>query len=152
MKRTIRVLLVLLVAAALFLAGLVVGSRRMGAILFTALEHEVAGSLFASVESLASLRLGEPGAVEGQLEGRLQNAVISLPQQRSWEEHPEVTRRALVLAKAYLERHPPEAPNSGLEAVLAEIPDQALDLESQSPFVRRLLSEPRAGVEGQGGA
>ncbi len=115
MKRTIRVLLVLLVAAALFLAGLVVGSRRMGAILFTALEHEVAGSLFASVESLASLRLGEPGAVEGQLEGRLQNAVISL-------------------------RHPPEAPNSGLEAVLAEIPDQALDLESQSPFVRRRSS------------
>ena len=148
-KRIALVVVVGLLMAACFYAGMVAGNRQALGWMLGVLETEVTGSLHQTVSALTLIRAGDQETAIRLLETRVDAAVSTLPQGREWAQLPEDQRRNLVLAKKYFAKYPPRSHfgNSikSLEEVLQWIPDEPLDPGSCNPAVRLFLEGNLAG-------
>lgn len=107
------------------------------------LQAETHGNLYRSVEALARLKTGDEAGAITLLEAAVDTATETLPQDRSFSQLPEATRRALQMAKTYRSVYPPAEPSEALSAILDEIP--LPEAEYCSPTLQILLQRARAG-------
>lgn len=143
-RRALLVTLVVVLLGVAFLVGLYVGFWEGHDLIMTVHEAEVTGNLNLAVSTLAMARDGDLTKVIRILEGRVQNALTTLPQGRAWDEIPESLQRSLLIAKRYLQSFPPQEPLPELEETFALIPDDPIDPDSCSPAVRQALFGPVA--------
>jgi hypothetical protein len=112
----------LLLVLTAFVGGLAVGNRTMWAAAIQMLTAETQGNLTHRVETLARLRTRDADGAIALLEQAVVSATESLPQGKPWSDLEPDLRLTLQMAKAYLERHPPQQMTPALAALLGTIP------------------------------
>ena len=114
------VTLVLVLTA--FVGGLAVGNRTISEAAIQMGTAETQGNLAHRVETLARLRTGDADGAIVLLEQAVVSATESLPQGKPWSDLEPDLQLTLQMAKAYLERQPPQQTSPALAALLGTIP------------------------------
>jgi hypothetical protein len=136
--------LVLVVAA--FGAGTYFGASRMEKVLGEALSMEVSAGTQFRIDELLYLRSGRTERAIPLLEMQVDAALTNVTGNRrargiSWEDLSREERRALLLAKLYRQRYPPQKPDPYLQAAMEWIPDEKIDWGSCMPPTREAFGE-----------
>lgn len=124
-----------------FFAGFAVGSRWTFSWMLDFQRAEVVGNLNLMVEYLARIRTGDQSGAVEFMESRLDSGLATLPQESSWDDLPESTRKTLILLKAYRMKYPPKQPSEEFRKHIDFIPDSIEIPKYCSPAIQKALGQ-----------